>query len=143
MYTKQVSVFVENRKGRLAEVTKLLADERINVRSVSLADMTDIGVLRIIVDNSARCIEALKSNGFMTQETEVIAVGMDDRPGGLHHVVEVLAEENVNIEYMYTTFEKSSDKAIVVLRVDDGEQALAGLKRHGIDVLPPDRLQML
>lgn len=143
MFAKQVSVFVENRKGRLAEVTKLLADEQVNVRSVSLADMHDIGVLRIIVDDSARCINALKRNGFMCQETDVVAVEMDDKPGGLHRVVQALAEEDVNVEYMYTTFEKSSDKAIVILRVDDGEMALAALTRHGISVLPAGRIQML
>ncbi len=124
-------------------MTKLLAEERVNVRSVSLADMSDIGVLRIIVDDSARCTAALSRSGFMFQETEVIAVEMDDRPGGLHRVVQALAAEDVNIEYMYTTFEKSSDKAIVILRVDDGAVALEALKRHEISVLPAGRIQML
>lgn len=143
MFTKQVSVFVENRKGRLAEVTKLLADEHINVRSVSLADMSDLGVLRIIVDDRPRCVEALKRNGFMIQETDVIAVEMEDRPGGLHRVVAALAIEDVNIEYMYTTLEKGTDKAIVILRVDDRELAMDVLKRHGIAVLPGDSMQKL
>lgn len=143
MYTKQVSVFVENRKGRLAEVTKLLADERINVRSVSLADMSDLGVLRLIVDDRARCVEALKGHGFMVQETDVVAAEMDDKPGGLHRIVAALAIEDVNIEYMYTTFEKGTDKAIVVLRVDDGELAMDALKRHGIAILPGDCMQKL
>lgn len=143
MYTKQVSVFVENRKGRLAEVTKLLADEHINVRSVSLADMADLGVLRLIVDDRARCVDALKRSGFMTQETDVIAAEMDDRPGGLHRVVAALADDDVNIEYMYTIFEKGSDKAIVVLRVDDGPLAIDVLKRHGIAILPGESVQNL
>ncbi len=143
MFTKQVSVFLENRKGRLAEVTKLLADERINVRSLSLADMADLGVLRIIVDDRGRCVEALRGKGFLVQETDVIAAEMDDRPGALHRVVEALSHENVNIEYMYTLFEKDTDKAIVVLRINDGARALEVLAQNGISVLPGDRIQKL
>lgn len=143
MFTKQVSVFVENRKGRLAEITKLLADEQISVRCVTMADMSDLGVLRLIVDDRPRCVEALKRNGFMVQETDVIAVEMDDRPGVLHGIVAALAEGNVSIEYMYATFVKESDKAIVILRVDDTARAVDALKRHGFALLSGDMVQKL
>ncbi len=143
LFTKQVSVFLENRKGRLADVTRLLADEKINVRSLSMADMADLGVLRIIVDDRVRCMQALRAKGFIAQETDVIAAEIEDKPGGLHRVIEVLGLENVNIEYMYTFFEKNSDKAIVVLRINDCEGAVAVLQKHGIGILPGDRIQQL
>ena len=98
MYTKQVSIFVENERGRLAGVTKLLSQEGINIRALSLADMVDFGVLRLIVDDRAKCLRVLRAHDFTVQETEVIAVEVDDKPGGLHRVVEVLDREDINIE---------------------------------------------
>ena len=114
MYTKQVSVFLENKRGRLAEVTKLLTDEGINIRALSLADMTDFGVLRLIVNDRVRCLRVLKDHDFVVQETDVIAVEMEDRPGGLHRILEVLDHESINVEYVYAFFEKSGDSAIVI-----------------------------
>ena len=141
--TKQVSVFIENRKGRLAEVTRLLADENVNLRALSMADMADLGVLRIIVDDRSRCLQALRSKGFIAQETDVVAVEIDDKPGGLHRVIDVLGREDVNIEYMYTFLEKNSDKAVVVLRIEDCETAVAVLQKHGVGILSGDRVQQL
>lgn len=143
MYTKQVSVFLENKKGRLAEVTGLLTDEGISIRALSLADMPDLGVLRLIVDDRSRCVRVLKARDFVVQETDVVAVEIEDKPGGLHHIVQVFDRESVNIEYMYTFFKKDSGSAIVVFKLDDPAQAVATLKKHGISVLPEDAIQNL
>ena len=143
MYTKQVSVFLENRKGRLAEVTRLLMDERINIRALALADMADLGVLRLIVNDRPRCVGILKAQGFVVQETDVIAAEIDDKPGGLHRIIETLDADGINIEYMYTFFEKNSDNAIVVLKINEAGRAVATLTKNGIHVLPENVIQNL
>jgi hypothetical protein len=143
MYTKQIAIFLENKKGRLAEVTKLLTDERINIRALTLADTVEFGVLRLIVNDHARCLAALKAHGLAAQETQVLSVEMDDRPGGLHRVVEALDAENVNVEYMYTFFGKKGDSAIVVFKPDDASQAVSALAKHQVRILPEDMIQNL
>lgn len=143
MYTKQLCVFIENRKGRLAEVTRLLAEQRINIRAMSLADMPDLGVLRLIVDDRVRCLRALKERGFAVQEVDVIAVEIQDEPGGLHRVIESFDRDDVNIEYMYTFFRKNVDTAIVVLKIDDAARAAETIKKNAIPILPEDAIQNL
>lgn len=143
MYTKQISAFLENKKGRLAELTKLLADEGINIRAMSLADMPDLGVLRLIVDDRERCVQVLKSHGFAAQETDVIPVEIEDRPGGLHRIVEIFDRENINIEYMYTFFKKNMQTAIGVFKIDDAPRAVQTLNDHGIAILPENAIQDL
>ena len=143
MYTKQVSIFLENRKGRLAEVTSLLKDEGINIRALSLADMPDLGVLRLIVHDRGRCLRLLKDHGFAARETDVIAVEMEDKPGGLYRIIEVLDRENINIEYMYTFSKKHLDSAIAVFKLDDAARAVDTLKRNGIPILSEDAVESL
>ncbi len=143
MAVKQISVFLENKKGRLAEVTTSLSKEKINIRALALADTADFGVLRIIVDNPERAVTALKARGFVAQVTEVIAVEVEDRPGGLAHILEVLDEDNVNVEYMYAYVEKKRDNAIVICRIDDRERALQVLEKHGIATLNAEALRAL
>ena len=143
MCTRQLCVFIENRKGRLAEVTRLLAAEKINIRAMSLADMPDLGVLRLIVDDRARCLRALKDRGFAVQEADVIAVEIQDEPGGLHRIIEAFDRDNINIEYMYTFFRKNVDTAIVVLKIDNVTQAAETMRKNAIPVLPEDAIQNL
>jgi hypothetical protein len=143
MSVKQISVFLENRKGRLAEVTQTLAREKVNIRALSLADTSDFGVLRIIVNNPERCLAALKAKSFVAQVTEVIAVEVEDTPGGLARILEVLDGDNVNVEYMYAYVEKSRDNAIVIVRIDDRERALAVLEKNGIRTLGAEELKAL
>jgi len=135
MLNKQVSIFLENKKGRLAEVTRLLSDEKINIRALSLADTTDFGVLRLIVSDADKCFRILKANGFVAQMTEVIAVEIEDQPGGLNVVLEALDESDINIEYMYAFVEKKSDKAIVIFRIDKIQAAVETLQKNQISVL--------
>jgi len=143
MSVKQISVFLENKKGRLAEVTKTLSHEKINIRALSLADTADFGVLRIIVDNPEKSLTVLKSHGFVAQVTEVIAVEVEDRPGGLSQILEVLDQDNVNVEYMYAYVEKSRENAIVICRIDDRERALQILEKNGITTLSAEALKAL
>jgi hypothetical protein len=143
MSVKQISVFLENKKGRLAEVTQTLAREKINIRALSLADTADFGVLRIIVNNPDRCLAALKANSFVAQVTEVIAVEVEDTPGGLSHILEVLDRDNVNVEYMYAYVEKSRDNAIVICKIDDRERALQVLEKNGISTIGAEALKAL
>jgi hypothetical protein len=143
MSVKQISVFLENKKGRLAEVTKTLSHEKINIRALSLADTADFGVLRIIVDNPERAVSVLKSHGFVAQVTEVIAIEVEDRPGGLSRILEVLDQDNVNVEYMYAYVEKSRDNAIVICRIDDRERALQILEKNDITSLSAEALKAL
>jgi len=143
MYTKQVSIFLENRKGRLAEVTKLLRDEQINIRALSMADMADFGVLRLIVNDRERCLRVLKAHDFAVQVTDVIAAETDDKPGGLHRIIDALDRDNLNIEYMYAFSEKNSDNAIVVLKINDAARAVDVMKKNGIPILQDNVIQDL
>jgi len=143
MSVKQISVFLENSKGRLAEVARTLSREKINIRSLSLADTADFGVLRIIVDNPDRCLAVLKSHAFVAQITEVIAVEVEDKPGGLARILEVLDRDNVNVEYMYAYVEKTRDNAVVICRIDERERALQILEKNGIGTLNAEALKAL
>jgi hypothetical protein len=143
MYTKQISVFLENKKGRLAEVTRLLAQAGVNIRALSLADTADFGVLRLIVNDRASCLRVLKAHELAAQETDVLAVEIDDTPGSLHRLVELLGSQDVNIEYMYTLFAKKGDHVLVVFKSDDAGRALDALKKGGVPILPEDMIQNL
>ena len=143
MSVRQISVFLENKKGRLAEVTHTLARQKINIRALALADTADFGVLRIIVHNPERCLAVLKDGGFVAQVTEVLAVEVEDAPGGLARILEVLDAENVNVEYMYAYVEKSRDNAIVICKIDERDRALEVLKKKGIPTLSGDALKSL
>jgi hypothetical protein len=131
-------VFLENRKGRLAEMTKLLAENRINIRAVSLADMTDLGVLRLIVNEPDRCLNVLKANDFAAQATDVMAVEVPDKPGALHNVLDVLNSNGLNVEYMYASVAEKVDTGVVIFKVDPVDEAVAVLRRNGISVLSGD-----
>ena len=143
MSVKQISVFLENKKGRLAEVTRTLSAEKINIRALSLADTADFGVMRIIVNDPEKCLGTLKSNGFVAQVTEVIAVEVEDKPGGLARILEVLDRDNVNVEYMYAYVEKKRENAIVICKIDDRERALKVLAANSIPTLNAEALKAL
>jgi hypothetical protein len=143
MSVKQISVFLENKKGRLADVTRILARESVNIRALSLADTADFGVLRIIVNDADRCLAVLKKNSFVAQVTEVVAIEVEDRPGGLSRILEMLDAAGVNVEYMYAYVEKSKDNAVVICRIDERERALEVLKAGGIATLSSAALAAL
>jgi hypothetical protein len=141
MYITQISVFLENKKGRLAELTALMAHEGINIKALSLADTSDFGVLRIIVTIPAKCVEIVKKGGFIVRQTPVIAVEVEDRPGGMQRVLETLDRGGINVEYMYATNERTQHNAIVIFKIDDHQKALEVLKAAGIHTISSKTLE--
>ncbi|MCL5982893.1 MAG: ACT domain-containing protein [Firmicutes bacterium] len=143
MQVRQISIFLENKTGRLAEVTKILGRENINIRALAIADTTDFGILRLIVNRPEEASRVLRQEGFMVSQTEVLAVAVPDRPGGLAGVLAVLSGAGVNIEYLYAFIEKSSADALVIFRVENCDAAIAALREHGIKVLPGEEVYAL
>lgn len=143
MNIRQIAVFLENKKGRLAEVSKVLAASGINIRALSLADTADFGILRLIVNDSDKALAALKKAQFVAQATDVIAVEVEDKPGGLSRILDVFDGNGINIEYMYAFVEKRVENAIVIFKIDAQEKAAAALKAAGISIVTNDVLKNL
>jgi hypothetical protein len=135
MKVEQISVFLENKSGRLAEVTETLARADINLRALSLADTADFGILRLIVKDTEKAKAVLKDSGFTVGKTEVLAVEVPDRPGGMAGILSVLGERNVNVEYMYAFVQKSGEHAVIIFRFDDLDRAMEALKEKGVRIL--------
>ena len=138
MIVKQLSVFLENRAGRLAEVIGVLADGGINIRALSVAETADFGVVRMIVRDADKAHRLLKEHAITSAETSVIAVEVPDKPGGLAELLKRVASAAVNIEYMYAMLERRAEKAVVIFRIDDTEAGLKKLQAAGVTVLPAD-----
>ena len=136
MRVEQISIFLENKAGRLAEVARILAEAGVNIRALSLADTSDFGVLRLIVDDQKRAEESLKEHGFTVRKTEVVAVEVEDRPGGLHHILDVLTKASINVEYVYAFVRQSGENAVNIFRFDNTEEAVKVLLQNGIKVIP-------
>ncbi len=132
---KQVSVFLENKPRRLAAATGCLSKAGVNIRALSVADTTDFGILRIIADDPELAFRALDEGGFTVSMTDVVAVEVPDKPGGLFSVLDIMAQEDVNLEYIYAFVGRSGEQAINVFRVDEVARTHEILKRHGIKVL--------
>jgi hypothetical protein len=130
---KQISVFLQNRPGTLANLTKILLDKKINIRALTVADTSDYGIIRMIVDNPEKTLKVLKDSEYLVSETEVVAVEAEDKPGGLYEIASTLGEKNVNIEYLYTTLKEG--KAIMIIRVSDIEAAIEALKSGGFKLV--------
>jgi len=136
MKVEQISIFLENRAGRLEEVTRILAENKVSIRALSLADTSDFGILRLIVSDHEKAKKALKENGFTVGRTSVVAVEVDDSPGGLNAILQILSAGGVNVEYMYAFVQQSSKTAIIVFRFDKTDQAIELLGQKGITVIP-------
>ena len=139
-YVEQISVFLENKAGRLAEVTRILSDTGINIRALSLADTSDFGILRLIVNDNNKAKEALKQQGFTVGKTEVAAVEVADRPGGLNNILSVLCKAGINVEYMYAFVQQSGNNAVIIFRFDNLDEALRVLDANGIQVIEGEKL---
>lgn len=135
MKVQQISLFMENRAGRLAEISRLLADAEINIRALSLADTSDFGILRLIVDKTEHAYRLLKGAGYTTSRTDVVAVEVPDRPGGLAEVLTTLEKGVINVEYMYAFVERRPSEAILVFRFENPDKALEVLQAAGLTVL--------
>lgn len=135
MKVKQISVFVENAKGALSRVTKILADNGINIRALSIADTTDFGILRLIVKNPEEAYDVLKKNDVAVRLTDVIVAAIDDRPSGLSLALSALNEGDVSVEYMYAFVTRNENEANVIIKTDDSEKAIKALEKAKIRVL--------
>jgi len=135
MKITQLSIFLENTAGRLREVTGILSNARINIRALAMAETADFGILRIIVNDPQKALQELRAAHFTVRETPIIAVEVPDRPGGLHSLLEALAQENMNVEYAYGFVEKRSDNALIVIRVEDPDRGIEILQKKGFTVL--------
>jgi hypothetical protein len=140
MRVEQISVFLENKAGRLSEVTGILAEARINIRALSLADTSDFGILRLIVNDNAKAVEVLRQHGFTVGKTDVVAVEVDDRPGGLHRILQVLFKGNVNVEYMYAFVQQSGSNAVIIFRFDNLDEAVRVLTENAVRVIAGEQL---
>lgn len=140
MKVEQISVFLENKAGRLAEVTNTLASNKINIRALSLADTTDFGILRLIVDDSEKAKSVLKDQGFTVGKTNVVAVEVVDEPGGLNHILNTLGNNDINVEYMYAFVMPGSKNATLIFRFDKTDQAVEVLSENNIPIIPEKKL---
>jgi hypothetical protein len=142
MLIKQISVFVENKSGRLAEVTRALGDQEIDLIAISISDTTDFGILRLIVSDPGLAEDVLKEVGFTVKTTDVIAVSVIDRPGGLAVALSILAENSIGIEYMYAVG-KETDGAVVIMHVENNDRAIKILRDNSINVLSSEKVYNL
>jgi len=140
MKVDQISIFLENKAGRLAEVTKVIADAGINIRALSLADTSDFGILRLIVTDFEKARKALKENGFTVGRTTVVAAEVPDTPGGLSHILQLLSKNNINVEYMYAFVQQSGKNAILIFRFDRTDQAIEVLQQNNIHIVPGEQI---
>ena len=140
MIIKQISVFVENKAGRLAEITTLLAEAGVDIRALSVADTNDFGILRLIVNDPDKAEKMLKEHGYTVALTKVLAIGIHDQPGVLAAPMKTLFEHHISVEYMYAFISKSVDTAYVILRVEDNERAAQVLQESGVKLVPEDEV---
>lgn len=140
MRVEQIAVFLENKSGRLAEITSVLAKNNINIRALSVADTADFGILRLIVDKVDEAKRALKENGFTVGKTNVIAVEVPDRCGGLAGVLKTIEAAGINVEYMYAFVNKSGENAVLIFRFDNMDKAIAALQKDNFTILSGDQV---
>lgn len=131
MFIKQLSIFIENRKGRLAEITDIIAKHNINIKALSIADTTNFGILRIIVDDPYSVESILRNNQITVSVTTVIGLAVPDKPGGIAAALLLLSENGITVEYMYGFMSKNETSAFIVLRVDDEFKSQEVLKTNG------------
>ena len=140
MYIKQLSVFVENKKGKIAEILSVLGENNIDICALSLSDTTDYGILRMIVDDCGRAFDVLSKHGEIVKLSDVIAIAVDNTPGGLAKALIALREEDIAIEYMYAFNSRDQGRACVILRVEDNEGAIRALQNGNVEILSEDKI---
>lgn len=135
MLIKQLSIFVENKPGRLCTITRILEENDIDIRALSIADTRDFGILRLIVNDPDKAVNVLKGADCTVSLTNVIAVGIEDKPGGLASAMDILYKNNISVEYMYAFISKTDETAFVILRVENNDKAIIALEENNIKIL--------
>lgn len=140
MNVKQLSVFLENKEGKLKKAVNTISQKGVNIRALSIADSSKYGILRLIVSDNEAAKEALKAEKFTVKETDVIVVGIKDEPNGLNTFLEILEKENINVEYLYAFVSTKVDEAIVVFKIEDYEAGVKALNDAGATLLSKEDL---
>jgi len=143
MAVRQISVFLENKIGRLAEITQILGNKEINIRALAIADTTEFGILRMIVDRPQKAYEALEERGFTVSQTEVVVVEVEDKPGGLAQVMAILGKEGINVEYLYAFVAPKGRGALVVLKIDEKKATVDLLQAQKVKILSAEEISKL
>ena len=143
MTVKQISVFLENKPGQLAEFTKVLEENKIDMRAMSVAETRDFGILRLIVDDAYKASLVLKEAGYICSITPVLAVEVADEPGSLLKILTILGDNQINLEYTYAFITRKKDLAYMIFRVEDNEKAIEVLTQKGIKLICQDALYEL
>lgn len=143
MSVQQLSVFVENKAGRLAEITDVLAKSNVDIRAISVADTSDFGILRIIVNKPMVAVEALRESGMTVSLTDVVAIGINDVTGEFAKVVRNLSDEGLTIEYIYAFMSEQRGRAFIIIRVDNNEKAIKVLKEKGVKILTSEDIEKI
>lgn len=143
MKIKQLSIFLQNKKGSLYDALDVLSKNGVNIRALSLADTSDFGILRVVVDNPQKGQNVLEENHFLVKITDIIAIEMNDTPGGLSYVLKTIKENNIDLEYLYAFTHDKQDKAILLLHTDDLDNLIAILNKNDIVIVPPQEVYNL
>ncbi len=143
MAVRQISVFLENKIGRLAEITQILGNKEINIRALAIADTTEFGILRMIVDKPQKAYEALEERGFTVSQTEVVVVEVEDKPGGLAQVMAILGKEGINVEYLYAFVAPKGRGALVVLKIEEKKATVDLLQAQKVKILSAEEISKL
>ena len=141
MVVKQISIFVENKEGRIKKAIDTLAKENINIRALSIADTTKYGILRLIVSDNEKAIEALEKDGFIVKENDVIIVAVPDEPNGLNSTLAIFENQDINLEYLYAFVSSKTDEAIVVMRLENMEKAIKVLENSNAKLLDSEDIK--
>ncbi|MEG0256945.1 MAG: ACT domain-containing protein [Christensenella sp.] len=140
MLIRQISVFVENKKGRIYSLTKTLADNKIDLKALSIADTAEFGIMRCIVSDPMAALKIVKEAGFTASVTEVLGIEVEDKPGGLAQVLKILHDNEISVEYLYSFVGTRSDNALIIFRVDETEKAYTALKDAGQKILTEEMI---
>ena len=140
---KQISLFLENKPGRMAMVAKTLSDAGVNIRALTIAEAGDFGIIRMVVDDTEKGYRVLRDKGFTVSETEVLAVELKDVPGGLYEVANTLGMNNINVDYAYAFVTAKAERAMLILRVDDIERAAQVLSEAGVRIATKEEIQKI
>jgi len=143
MHVQQIAIFLENRSGRLADISHILSSQGINIRALSLADTADFGILRLVVDDTTKAKSILKENGFTVGITDILAVEVPDKPGGLDSILQVVKDASLDVEYMYAFTQKSGEVGILLFRFDDLEGAIDIFQKAGVRLLAGEKVHNL